>query len=376
MAQRLSSAAPITTVLRAAVERGDAAAIAAVVVTPDAELAREAAGALDVAAHTPLTPDAIFRIYSMTKPVTSVAAMLLVEEKKIALDDPIGKYLSGRDAMQAVITVDAIGHFVSRPPETPVTIRHLLTHTSGMGYAVTSDLVRRVRENAPSIPETSILAHEPGERWLYGPSTKALGDIVAIVSGQSLDAFFAERIFTPLGMRDTAFTVASDKRARLVTSHERKGGALVEQKTPEKLPADVRGDSGLYSTASDYGRFVRMVLGRGALDGRRLLSEATIAAMSASQIGTLKVEAAAGLNPGNGRDGFGFGFQVATLPKPVPRRRSNGSLSWSGAMNTYFWADPTRRLGAVLLMQILPFADPQARRVLDEFEEAVYSSVK
>lgn len=376
MAQRLPAPDAISRVLRAAVERADVPAVVGLVVSPSAELYREGFGHASVAAQTPVTPDAIFRVFSMTKPVTSVAAMLLVDEKRIALDDPIAKHLPEKDAMQAVITVDGVGHFISRPPETPVTVRHLLTHTSGIAYDFASDIVHRVRESAPSIPETSILVHEPGERWTYGPSTRLLGNIVAKVSGQTLDVFFEERIFKPLGMADTAFTVPDAKRSRLVTSHERKGSALVEQKIPDKIAPQVYGDYGLYSTASDYGRFVRMILNGGALDGRRVLAEATVKEMSTNQIGALTIQSAAATNPGSGRDGFGLGFQVTQLPKPDPRHRSNGSLSWSGAMNTFFWIDPTRRFGAVLLMQTLPFGDPPAMRVLDEFEAAVYTSLK
>lgn len=376
MAQHLSAHDAISRVLRAAVERSDVPAVVGLVVSADAELYREAFGLANVAAETPVTPDAIFRFFSMTKPVTSVAAMMLVEEKRLGLDDPITRHLPEKDAMQAVITVDSVGHFVSRPPETPVTVRHLLTHTAGIAYDFSNDLVHRVRESAPSIPETSILVHEPGERWTYGPSTKLLGDILAHVSGQGLDVLFEERIFKPLRMRDTAFTVAEDKHARLVTWHERKGSALVEQKNPEKVTPGVRGDSGLYSTASDYGRFLRMVLNRGELDGRRLLREATIAEMSANQIGALTVQQALAMNPGAGRDGFGLGFQVTKLAKPDPQRRSNGSLSWSGAMNTFFWIDTARRIAAVLLTQILPFGDASAMRVLDELESAVYTTLK
>jgi methyl acetate hydrolase len=376
MAQRLPSPDAISRALRAAVERSDAPAVVGLVVSPSAELYREAFGLANVAAGTPVTADAIFRVYSMTKPVASVAAMMLVEEKRLGLDDPIAKLLPEKDAMQAVITVDSVGHFVSRPPATPVTVRHLLTHTSGIAYDFASDVVHRVRESAPSIPETSILVHEPGERWTYGPSTRLLGYIVAKVSGQSLDVFFEERIFKPLGMADTAFTVPEAKRARLVTSHERKGNALVEQKIPEKITPQVFGDYGLYSTASDYGRFLRMILNGGALDGRRVLAEATVKEMSTNQIGALTVQAATGANPGAGRDGFGLGFQVTKLATPDPRHRSNGSISWSGAMSTFFWIDPARHLGAVLLMQTLPFGDAPAMRVLDEFESAVYGSLK
>lgn len=374
--QSLSSANAMTRPLQAAVQKSGLPAVVALVVSADKELYREAFGEANVAAHTPLTPDAIFRIFSMTKPVTSVAAMMLVEEKKIALDDPIAKHLSGKDAMQAVISMDGLGHFVSRPPETSVTVRQLLTHTSGIAYASSDEIVKRVQDSAPSIPETSILVHEPGERWTYGPSTRVLGQIVASVSGQPLDVFFQERIFAPLGMIDTAFTVADDKRTRLVTTHERKGGALVEQKTPDKLTPTIMGDSGLYSTASDYGRFIRLILNGGTLNGKRLLTEATVKAMSSNQIGKLTIQRPAGANPGSNRDGFGFGFQVAQLAQPDPRHRSTGSLSWAGAQNTYFWIDPTRHIGAVLLAQVQPSSDPVVMRLFDEFEQAVYTNLK
>ncbi len=376
MAQTLSSPSAISRALQAAVDRSDAPAAVGLVVNPNGEIYREAFGKASVAANAPVGPDALFRIFSMTKPVTSLAAMMLVEEKRLGLDDPIAKHLPEKDAMQAVITVDGVGHFVSRPPEKAVTVRHLLTHTSGIAYTFTSELLRRVQDSAPSIPETSILVHEPGERWIYGPSTRLLGQIVARVSGQGLDVLFDERIFKPLRMTDTAFAVPDDKRARLVTAHERKNGMLVEQKIPDTITPQVFGDWGLYSTASDYGRFVRMILNGGSLEGRRVIAEAPLKEMSTHQIGTLRIEQPAGTNPGSGRDGFGFGFQVTQLAKPDPRHRSNGSISWSGAMNTYFWVDPTKRIGAVLLMQTLPFGDAPAQRVADEFETAVYGSLK
>lgn len=384
MAQTLQQPGAISRALQAAVERADVPAVVASIVSPGGEIYSEAFGESNVATHAPLRPEAIFRIFSMTKPVTSVAAMMLVEEKRLGLDDPIAKYLSEKDAAQSVVTVDAVGHFVASPPETPVTVRHLLTHTSGIAYGFSNELVDRVLQSAPNIPETGVLVHEPGERWTYGPSTRLLGTIIATVSGQSLDAFFDERILKPLRMVDTAFTVPGDKRARLVTSHQRRDGKLVEQANPGAIELQVRGDTGLYSTASDYGRFVRMILNRGELEGRRVLAEATVEQMSTHQIGKLSVERQAALTPqfssafpaGAGHDGWGFGFQIARPPKPDPRRRSPGSLSWSGAMNTFFWIDPAKRIGAVLLTQVLPFGDAPAMRLVDEFEMSVYASLE
>lgn len=263
-------------------------------------------------------------------------------------------------------------------------MRQLLTHTSGMAYAFSNDVMNRVHEAASRIEETDVLVHEPGERWTYGPSTKLVGEIVAKVSGQPLDVFFEERIFKPLGMVDTGFGVAMDKRARVVTAHQRREGALIEQPNPQTLSAAARGDSGLFSTASDYGRFVRMLLNGGELDGKRLLDASTVREMASNQIGNLTVEKQASLDPafakefprGAGRDGWGFGFQIARPEQPDPHRRSAGSLSWAGVMNTYFWIDPARKIAAVFLTQVLPFGDDAAMRALDDFEAAVYGGLK
>lgn len=371
--QSLRSVNGISDVLRGAVARGDARAVVGLVVGPSAELYREAAGEANPATHAPLAPDAIVRLASMTKPITSVAAMMLVDEGKLGLDDPIAKYLSAAEATGGVIGIDSQGHFVSEPPATPVTVRHLLTHTSGMAYEDMNEVIARVRESAPAIPETSLLVHQPGEQWTYGPSPQLLGDIVVRIAGQPLETFFAERIFTPLGMVDTAFTVPEDKRARLVTPVERGADGLVEAVLPAPAFKSVVGDTGLYSTAADYGRFLQMLLNRGELKGKRILSEAAVAQMTANQIGGLTIGGLPADYPGTGRDGFGFGFQVTAAAEPG--RRSVGSAGWFGAYNTFFWIDPAKRIAAVLLMQIRPLGDPGALRVLAEFERQVYAEL-
>lgn len=370
-------------VLKDGVAQGDAPALVGLVVSDRDELFLESAGHANVAGGTPAGRDALFRIFSMTKPITSVAVMMLVQEKRLGLDDPLDRHLPLADGTRMVITEDLVGHFVPRPPVTPVTIKHLLTHTSGMAYAFSNALMHKIGESAPAITETSVLVHDPGDRWTYGPSTQVIGEVVAKISGQTLDVFLAERIFKPLGMTDTGFTVTRDMLPRLVTAHERRDAALVEQPNPATITPQVRGDYGLYSTASDYGRFIRMLLNRGTLDGRRLLDESTVRQMATHQIGALTVVEQPAMNPalaltfprGAGRDGWGLGFQIARPAEPGRRRRSPGSLSWMGAMNTYFWIDLERRIGGVLLAQVLPFADPAMLRLLDRFEAAVYAAL-
>lgn len=369
--------------LNASVDRGDAAVIVAVVVNPGGEIYKGAFGTLDAKQDIAATADAIFRIASMTKAVTSVAAMMLVQEKRLQLDDPIDKYLGARPRVIASFN-DVTKLVATSPLTSDITLRHLLTHTSGIAYAFSNDVMNRVREAASRIEETDVLVHEPGERWTYGPSTKLVGDIVSKISEQPLDVFFEERIFKPLGMVDTGFAVGTDKRARVATVRQRRDGELVEQPNAAPLSSAVRGDAGLFSTASDYGRFLRMLLNGGELEGTRLLDQATVRDMTTNQIGGLKVEVQPALNPslskefprGAGRDGWGFGFQIARPETADPKQRSAGSLSWSGVMNTYFWIDPTRKIAGVFLAQILPFGDEAVTRALDDFEAAVYANAK
>ncbi len=371
--------------LKGAVDRGDLPAVAAVVVTPNAEIFKAAFGRAAAAQETPLAPEAIFRVHSLTKPVTSVAVMLLVQEKRVQLDAPIDTYLGAPATPRVVATFSEVtGLLSTSTPSAPVTVRQLLTHTSGIAYAFSNDVMYRIQQSAPRIQETDVLVHEPGERWTYGPSTKLLGDIIEKVSGQTLDVFMASRIFTPLGMVDTAFAVPDGKKSRVVAANQRREGKIAETPNPAAFNATVRGDSGLFSTAADYGRFVRMLLNGGELEGKRVLDAATVRAMSINQIGALTIETQPALNPalslafpsGSGRDAFGFGFQIARPDKPDRLRRSAGSLSWSGVMNANFWIDPERRVGAVLLMQVLPFNDERCLALWNTFEEQVYTHLR
>jgi methyl acetate hydrolase len=366
--------------LAAAVARGDVPGVVGLVVSPDGVLYEGAFGKRDVAHNTAMSQDTIFRIASMTKPITSVAVMMLVDAGALRLDDPVANYLPGYESPGVIARFDAsAASYDARPPARPTTIRHLLTHTSGIGYAWSSPVLARLQQATQKGELDLPRLHDPGERWTYGASTRVLGQIVEKVSGQPLETFFRERIFAPLQMTDTTYTVPTANAPRVVTIHRRNGAALAEVPNPDPLQTDLRGDGGLYGTAQDYGRFVQLFLNRGTVGGMRLVSETSIAAMGANHIGAVVVSEqpaadASRSRPyplGAGRDKFGLGFQIAAAPGE-PGMRSPGSLSWGGINNTHFWIDPQRRIGVVLLMQVLPFYDERAIAVLRDVERLVY----
>ena len=378
------STALIDRPLREAVERKDVPGIVALVTDRKGVIYQGTFGVADVASGRPLTPDALFRIASMTKAITSAAAMQLIEQGKLALDDPAEKYLPELAKLPVFDSFDAkTGDYRLHPTSKPMTVRHVFTHTSGLGYPFTSATLRdfkpRAGENYPVGP----LLFEPGEKWLYGTSTDVVGRLVEKISGQKLEEYFHQHIFTPLKMNDTSYNVPQDKAERLVAGQQRDGdrmdGAIVKQSVQPGLTiAQPIGGGGLASTASDYGRFVRMLLNGGELDGARVLKPETIVLMGQNHIGAVSVPAQKSELPrsrdfsfiADGRDKWGLGFLITA--DHVPGKRSSGSLSWGGINNTYFWVDPSRGIAGVILMQFLPFADPKALAVYDAFERATY----
>ena len=342
-------------------------------------------GRQDVARGVPMTVDSIFNIASMTKPVTSVAVMMLVQEGDIGLDDPISDHLPAFENPRVIERFNpADKSYESRPAAGPITVRHLLTHTSGLGYAFSNPTLAALVGAEPGASVTRFpLVHDPGARWTYGESTRVLGTLVEEVSGQPLDEFLAERIFAPLDMSDTFYRVPAPKVPRVVTVHRTTPDGLVETPNAAEIASPVYGDGGLYSTATDYAKFIQLFLNDGrAPNGMRLLSEATVASMGENHIGAIFVEQQPAAVPaltepfplGAGRDKFGLGFQV-TGPHPEPFARSPGTLSWAGIFNTEFWIDPARGVGGVLLMQYLPFYDATAIETLQGFERRVYEGL-
>lgn len=329
--------------------------------------------------------DAIFAIASMTKPITSVAVMQLVEAGKVKLDEAAKTYVP------ELASVRVLDGGALRPPKTPVTVRHLLTHTAGFGYEFMNreifDLVQKkelasVRAGGDGFLKAP-LVFDPGARWEYGISTDWLGRLVERVSGQTLEAYFREKIFAPLGMRDSFFDVPPAKQSRVVPTYARTpDGGLVE---PPPRPESPRGGfysggGGLHSTAPDYLTFVRALMAGGQLGGRRILSADSVAMMGRNQIGDFTIRPFPSLIPALATDGaslpgaldkFGLGFAINTGTAGTDR--GVNTMSWAGILNTFFWIDREKQVGAVLMSQMLPGLDPGPRQLLEEFDRAVYA---
>ncbi|MBY0322828.1 MAG: beta-lactamase family protein [Reyranella sp.] len=371
--------------LSGAVERKDVPGVVALVTDRERVRYQSAFGVADIATGRPLTADALFRVASMTKPITSLALMQLVEQGRIGLDDPAEKYLPELAGLKVFESFDAAtGAYQLRPASRPATVRHFLAHTSGLAYPFTSATWRDFKPRPGEVyPFGGPLLFDPGERWHYSTSTDVVGRLVEVVSGQKLEDYFRQHIFAPLKMDDTSYNVPEAKGPRLVAQQQRAGermdGAIELQKPQPGLTiAAPIGGGGLASTASDYGRFVRMLLNGGSLDGVRVVKAETVALMGQNHIGAITVPALKSALPrsadftfiADGRDKWGLGFLITV--DQVPGKRSPGSLSWGGINNTFFWIDPARGVAGVIMMQYLPFADAKALAVYDTFERGTY----
>lgn len=387
-AQQSPGAASLDASLRGAVERKDVPGVVALVTDRDRVLYQGAFGVADVATGRPLAPDALFRIASMTKPVTSVALMQLIEQGRLTLDDPAEKYLPELANQQVIENFDAAtGAYRLRPAASKPTVRNFLTHTSGLAYPFTSAIWRDFKPHAgETYPFGGPLLFDPGTRWHYSTSVDVVGRLVEVVSGQKLEDYFREHIFVPLKMNDTSYNVPEAKGPRMVAQQQRGGERMdgaVELQNPQPgltIAAPI-GGGGLASTADDYGRFVRMLLNGGALDGARVLKAETVALMGQNQIGAVSVPALKSALPrsadftfiDDNKDKWGLGFLITT--NQVPGKRSPGSLSWGGINNTFFWVDPAKGVAGVIMMQYLPFADAKALATYDAFERGTYQLV-
>ena len=378
-----SGATAISSFLKQEVTRGDVPGAVALVVTRDKVVYVEPFGSLNDAKKLAMPKNAIFNIASMTKPITSVAIMQLVEQGRLRLDDDAAKYLPALAKLPVLSRVDLkAGTWGTRPARGPITIKELLTHTSGVGYTFDNPGLSLVSMKTKAADGDLPLVGDPGQQWSYGASTKLLGDIIVKVSGQPLDQYIAAHVLKPLGMNDTSYAVVPSNRARVASIHRRENGRWVEQPVPDTPPVTVRGDGGLYSTAEDYAQFIRMMLNGGTLNGARIISPQTVREMTSNQIGSLVVPLMPTANPaiskpfplGAGKAKWGLGFLLA--PDAGPDAPSAGSYSWAGIYNTEFWIDPQRQIGGVLLMQALPFYDDAAIDALRGFESRVYRALQ
>ncbi len=374
----------IDTRLQAAVDDGVVLGLVAMVTDRDGVVYSGAFGFQDVASGLAMRQDSIFRMMSMTKPLASVAAMMLYDEGAFGLDDPIADYLPYEETRAIVesIETDSEGILSMRMQtlETPVTIRQVFTHTSGAGYDFSSELLTRLREATGEDPFGFPLLYQPGTRWNYSVSTDRLGELVEKLTGTAFDEFLRTRIFEPLDMTDSFHAVPAGKLARVATTHQRGAdGVLAEAPNPPVLEGPPLGRTGLYSTAPDYIRFLRMLLNDGRGPNGPLLAPETVESMRRNHIGDLTVVTQTGVDPqvarpfpiNAGADKFGLGFQIAVSDNGNEALRSPGSYSWSGLYNTHFWVDPGRGLAGVLLIQLLPFYDPQVMELYEDFEVLV-----
>jgi methyl acetate hydrolase len=383
----------IDAVLRQAAEARKVPGVVAIAATDKGLFYEGAFGKRDLANGSEMTPDTIFRLASMTKAVTSVAAMQLVEQGKLKLEEPIARVLPELAAPQVLTGFDSSGAPQLRPAKRPITLHHLLTHTAGFAYDIWDPAIQRYIKvtNTPSGATGKLaslklpLVFDPGERWEYGINLDWAGRAVEAVSGQPLDAYFRNHILGPLGMTDTDYAFSPAQHARLVTAYQRKTDTTYDPIAVEAAPPKREfwsGGGGLYSTAGDYIVFLQMLLHGGRYKGVRLLRPETVALMGKNQIGAINAGILRTANPTRSNDvdffpgipcKWGFGYMINTLPGP--NGRSAGSVTWAGIYNTYYWLDPRKRVAGVILTQILPFADHPAVALYGQFERAVYETL-
>jgi CubicO group peptidase (beta-lactamase class C family) len=389
----LSSArlAHLNAVMKDYADSGKVAGLVTLVLRHGRVVQFESYGKQDLEQNVPMQKDTIFRIASQSKAVTSVAVLMLMEDGKLLLGDPVSRFIPAFKR-----TTVALAPPQGAPPDTPVgivparreiTIRDLLTHTSGISYgsgpaaaqwkAAGLDTFYFANKDEPIVPVIEKLATlpmdaQPGEKYIYGYNTDILGAVVERASGMTLDEFFRTRLFDPLKMKDTYFFLPKEERGRLATVYSSKKDAGVSR-APEPMLGQgdyvdgprkcFSGGAGLLSTASDYGRFLQMLLNGGELDGVRLLSPTTVKLATVNHVGTLFNE---------GKTGFGLGFEVVEDLGRFGEPGSVGAFGWGGAYHTTYWVDPAQELVYLLMTQLLP---SEGSNLHDTFRALVYGSI-
>jgi CubicO group peptidase (beta-lactamase class C family) len=342
----------------------------------------EAHGVMDLDSKKTMRKDSIFRVFSMSKPVTGVAILMLMEEGKVRLNDPVSKFIPEFKGMKVAVTQEhgsqgAPPQFYTVPATREITVQDLLTHVSGLasgGAASRAELSRIARKAGESLADyiprlgTTPLDFQPGSRWTYSPGAgfDTLGRIVEIASGETFDRFLRERIFDPLGMKDTFFHPAEDRLPRIPTSYHRGGDALQKTENQNRLVSTTyfSGAGGLMASAEDYAQFGEMLLEGGQLNGKRLLSPKTVELMAS----VFAPDTLPGRGPGRG---FGLSVQVVSDPVAAGYRVSTGSFGWDGAFGTHFWVDPKEKIVGIMMIQ----TDNPNRQLDRDFESAVMQSI-
>jgi methyl acetate hydrolase len=383
----LPGSGEIDAILRASVDASDAAGVVAMAANERSIVYQGAFGRRASNAAAKMSTDTVFRIASMVKLLTSVAAMQLVEAGKLDLDAPAVAIDPTLASHLVLSGFNAKGAPQLRPPKKPVTLRHLLSHTSGFSYPLWDPNVVRYLKFAhlhPGQPRRPLM-FDPGDRWAYGGGLDEVSRLVEIASGKTIDRYFRDHITGPLGMDDTAFTLNDKQRAREASLHVRQAdGRLLPQPLEKPIVAKVfSGGGGIYSTAPDYLKLLQALLNGGSFGGTNLLRPETVALMSTNQIGGLEAGLLKTTNPYLSSDvdffpgihlRWGLGGMINL--DPVADGRAVGSLTWAGLFNTYFWIDPASHIVGVIMMQILPFADARALNVYRQFERGIYRVLK
>jgi CubicO group peptidase (beta-lactamase class C family) len=379
--------------LQRAVDDGTVAGVVAMGATERGLIYEGASGQSNLTSGLSISPDTIFWILSMTKAITATACMQLIERGKLRLDQPAGDILPELKSRQILSGFDSTGQPKLRPARNSITVRHLLTHTSGFTYSIWSDQLSQF-EKVTGLPDIGYslngafaapLEFEPGERWEYGISMDWVGKLVEAVTDQSLEIYFREQIFEPLGMLNTGFLISSAQKQRVATMHRRgaDGSLLPEPFEINQRPEFFMGGGGLFSTPRDYMAFLQMLLNGGVYRKERILRADTVATMFRNHIGDLQVTEMKTAQPSwsNSFDQFsnevhkwGLSFDINT--QPGPHGRSAGSVSWAGLLNTYFWIDPVKRVVGSLFTQTLPFYDHRIVNLYGQFEQALYAGLQ
>lgn len=379
-------------ILAEGIERGAAPGAVAVVVDRDGVTYEGAAGERSLGSGVEMTVDTVGAIFSMTKAITGAAAMQLVEQGKLDLDAPASEVCPVLGETVVLDGFDDDGQPVTRPPATPITLRHLLTHTSGLPYFIWNANSLRWHETT-GVPDilsleraclTEPLAFDPGTRWEYGIGIDWAGQMVESVTGMTLGEYFAGHLTGPLGMSDTAFVHTPSMLERASAIHARlpDGSLTPIELEPPPNPEFEMGGGGLHGTMGDYARFIRMILNDGELDGTRVLGADTVATMAKNHIGDARVTKLVTQNPQLSNDAelfpgdaksWGLTFQIHETDGHTGRPA--GTLMWAGLANSYFWIDRVNGVGGCYLSQILPFGDEGSVGLYEEIETEVYRSL-